>query len=106
MDQQQHGDVLINRINELPKGLKKVKDRNGRLILADGEVTGHAHAIPMTPGTFLYEDEDGTLYLETEQEVTLTHEEHAAQTIEPGIYEVGRVVEVDPFEDAVREVAD
>lgn len=38
------GDVLIERIDKIPSGLKKQKPENGRIILAHGEVTGHAHA--------------------------------------------------------------
>ena len=38
------GDVLIERVGELPKKLKKQEKQN-RVILAHGEVTGHAHEI-------------------------------------------------------------
>ena len=103
---QQHGDVLINKINKLPKNLKKIEPRNGRNILADGEVTGHAHAITDIKNSDLFEDKDGTLYLKCNASVELTHEEHDTQIIEPGIYEIGIVQEVDPFEDIIRKVAD
>ena len=39
------GDVLIERIPSLPANAKKMARENGRVILAHGEVTGHAHAI-------------------------------------------------------------
>ena len=39
------GDVLILRVNSVPDGLKVEPRDNGRVILAYGEVTGHAHAI-------------------------------------------------------------
>lgn len=105
MRQQQHGDVLICRVDEVPSGAKKVKSEAGYLILAEGETTGHAHRITDEPGVELYEA-GGVLYLSAEKQVEVTHEEHHTQTIDPGIYEIGRVVEVDPFEDAIREVAD
>lgn len=38
------GDVAIERISSLPAKLTKVARENGRVILAHGEVTGHAHA--------------------------------------------------------------
>ena len=38
------GDVLIERITKIPNGLKKQQPENGRIILAHGEKTGHAHA--------------------------------------------------------------
>ena len=107
MRKQQHGDVLLNPVSEIPAGLKKVPAQSGRLILAEGEATGHAHAITEAPGVELLEGEDGRLYLRvTGPEVELSHEEHATQTVLPGEYEVGQVVEVDPFERAVRRVMD
>ncbi len=42
------GDVLIERINSLPRKLTKVALESGRVILAHGEVTGHAHAFTAT----------------------------------------------------------
>lgn len=103
---QQHGDVLINPISSLPKNLKKISPRGDRYILADGEATGHAHAIADIANSDLYQDSDGTLYLQCHKSVDLTHEEHHTQTIQPGIYEVGRVVEVDPFDEEIRKVQD
>lgn len=38
------GDVAIERVGSLPAKLTKVARENGRVILAHGEVTGHAHA--------------------------------------------------------------
>src|ERR1700688_418630 len=39
------GDILIVPVDQLPAGLKWIERENGRVILAHGEVTGHAHAI-------------------------------------------------------------
>lgn len=40
------GDVMLVRVKELPDGLKPAKrDQHGRLVLAEGERHGHAHAI-------------------------------------------------------------
>ena len=102
----QHGDVLLFKRDVLPDGLKRQQPKAGRLVLAEGEVTGHAHVIAALDDCDLYADEDGTLYLEVRAEVDLTHEEHATQTIAPGAYRVGRVREVDPFENEVKQVAD
>ena len=105
MNQFQHGDVLGLRVEALPEGVKRVKPRGGRFILADGEATGHAHAITATPDIQLYE-RDGVMYVKCDAPVELTHEEHGAQIIEPGVFEIGQVVEVDPFEDEIRTVMD
>jgi hypothetical protein len=39
------GDVLVRAVSRIPEGLKAVPLDKGRVILAYGEVTGHAHAI-------------------------------------------------------------
>ena len=39
------GDVLIVSVAALPAGVKPRKRESGRVVLAHGEVTGHAHAI-------------------------------------------------------------
>ena len=39
------GDVLVVPVDEIPTGLKKVPREQGRLVLAHGEATGHAHVV-------------------------------------------------------------
>ena len=39
------GDVLIVCVGSLPKGVKERAREAGRVVVAHGEVTGHAHAI-------------------------------------------------------------
>ncbi len=102
----QHGDVLAFRIEKIPSGVKTVVPKSGRHMLAEGEVTGHAHVICDLDNCDLYADENGTLYLEVRNAVDLTHEEHKTQTIEPGAYRIGRVQEIDPFAEEIRQVAD
>ena len=106
MNQQQQGDVLIHRLDKLPKGLKLKTSRQGLLILAEGEATGHSHSVLESEAVSLFEDADGTLFLKVDSPVEVSHQEHNKQMIDKGIYEIGQVVEVDPFEEAVRKVAD
>ena len=42
--QYRQGDVCIERIDALPTNIKPAKLNNGKVILALGEVTGHAHS--------------------------------------------------------------
>lgn len=43
---QRQGDVLFIPINKIPKDAKAVtRDNRGRIVLAEGEKTGHAHAV-------------------------------------------------------------
>ena len=39
------GDVLVHPVDRIPEGLKKVPLDKGRVILAYGERTGHAHVV-------------------------------------------------------------
>jgi hypothetical protein len=100
------GDVLIVPIAKLPAGLKPVEREHGRLVLAYGEVTGHAHAIrdkraalfrdPKLAAIFMHVSGDGP--------VALDHQEHDTIHIPPGDYQVIRQREYTP--DAIRDVAD
>lgn len=104
-----HGDLLI-RPATIPDDVRKVRRTGGRLILAEGEATGHAHAI-LDRTADLYDliapgdvDEMRRRFLRVDAEVALVHEEHATLTIPPGEYEVIRQVEYAPEE--LRVVAD
>ena len=103
--QQQQGDVLLRYVEQVPEGSTVIKAISGRFILAEGEATGHAHAIVATDDCQLYEHE-GTLYLHVKQPVELTHEEHHSQVLDPGIIQVGIVQEYDYLNEMVREVVD
>lgn len=43
--QVRQGDVLIERVGSIPEGAVPVPRDGGRVVLAYGEQTGHAHAI-------------------------------------------------------------
>jgi len=108
-DYQQQGDVLVFDEKKLPKGLSKVgpeKMNKGRWIVAEGEATGHAHAIADTEKVEMWEAEDGTVWLNVIEAVELVHEEHGIQTLEPGVKRIGIVKEIDPFSAEERRVMD
>lgn len=111
----QQGDVLLRMNQVIPINAKEVKPENGRLILASGIHTGHAHAINLSelPEAKLFTtegiplmDESKNLFLLVEKTVQLTHEEHGAIEVKPGIYSIGKVREVDPYTDEIRSVQD
>lgn len=94
------GDLLIKKVEKLPAKLKK---RDG-LVLVEGEATGHAHRLTFGE---VYETNDGpTLFFNLTKPAALVHEEHATIDFEPGIYEVVRQREYDPFEGRNSWVAD
>ena len=93
------GDVLLVRVDRIPAGVRPVAREGGRLVLAAGEATGHAHAV-LESGALLLEDDLEERFLQVLEEggVTLTHEEHAAVRVPPGEYEVRRQREYVPLE--------
>lgn len=100
------GDVLIERIAALPEKTTQIKREAGRIILAHGEATGHAHAI-LEKNVFLHEAENhpGVTFLEIKDAVAaLVHDEHTTISLERGIYRVTRQREYSPQE--IRRVAD
>lgn len=103
--QKQQGDVLFLRIKNLPANVEKLCSHNGKFILAEGEAIGHTHCVENIDNVLF--EKDGTLYLSvSNKETTVMHEEHRAVTLEKGVWEIGNVVEFDPFEDEIRKVAD
>lgn len=97
------GDVYLLRIAKKPAGLTAVTPEEGRLILAKGEATGHHHSVPWNAGT-LEISEGGLMYLTIDELTAVTHQEHGAIELEPGIYRVVRQREYSP--EAIRAVAD
>lgn len=84
------GDVSIFAC-PIPKGAKP-KKIEGRLVLAHGEHTGHAHAFDaavVEAGDIEAYEKDGVTYLRVLRPVDLKHEEHAKHTLSPGEYRVG-----------------
>ncbi len=126
------GDVLLQPVASMPAGCIEVPLDRNRIVLAYGEVTGHAHAIAdhtvdreraLNPALAeklaanaikraatsskarLLQAPNGDRFLEVKEAVNLTHEEHTAHTIPPGIYQAPRQVEyVAP--ELIRPVAD
>ena len=81
------GDVLLFKVQELPSGAQDVTPKNGDVILAFGEVTGHAHRIKRAehPSARIF-DLGAERYLQIAERVALTHEEHSAIFLETGVY--------------------
>lgn len=89
------GDVMLIPAEALPDGLRSVERVNGRLILAEGEVTGHHHSI-VAVGVELLEPEvqeipgivERFLRVCEGDAVALTHQEHDTVTLAPGLWAV------------------
>lgn len=100
------GDVLIERVAEPLNA--EFKPAKGPVILAEGEATGHHHAIREFEGIRI----SGTMNPAIGQEMVLsipapvevTHQEHAPIMLPKGTYRVTRQREYSP--QAIRSVAD
>lgn len=89
------GDVCLVPVTSIPKNAKPVKRDNGRVILAYGEGTGHAHAIVEESAVMLSVAE-GATFVRLAKKAQLLHEEHATIDLPAGDYEVRRQREYSP----------
>jgi hypothetical protein len=93
--QYRQGDVLLvpTELSRFSK-FKNVARNDGRKVLAEGELTGHAHVA--NDNAQLVEI-DGTLYLVVDEPgTTITHEEHPTIEVPAGEYRVQRQRQYNP----------
>ncbi|MGP0091028.1 MAG: hypothetical protein ACLPKB_13865 [Xanthobacteraceae bacterium] len=100
------GDVLLVRVRSIPQALEPVAREMGRVVLAHGEVTGHAHAIRDAHAAMFRDAKGGAIFMNVSGEapVALEHDEHDTIDVPPGTYRVIRQREYSP--ETVRDVAD
>ena len=103
------GDLLIERVDDLePSGTLVSPDATGATVLAEGELTGHRHAIyervTMFRDDALAREIPGGLYVGHVKveggAATILHQEHAPIALGEGTYRVRRQRELEP-KDAV-----
>jgi hypothetical protein len=111
------GDILIERVPSLQTTTPREREK-GRVILAHGEVTGHAHEIEKPKLASLHDVSEamrllgdlgdaGTMTqsgLIVSKDTAVIHQEHATIPLEAGEYIVRRQREYSP--EAIRNVAD
>jgi hypothetical protein len=99
------GDLLIERVDDLePSGTLISPDATGATVLAEGEFTGHRHAIfdrvAMFRDDALALDVPSGLYvghIKVEGgSATILHQEHAPIALGEGTYRVRRQRELEP----------
>lgn len=91
------GDILLVRTGEAAK----VSPAERRVVLKEGEMTGHAHAF-MAESRVSYL---GNTQLAVGAPAALKHEEHSTATVPAGLYDLPRQVEWDDSNEP-RTVAD
>jgi hypothetical protein len=103
------GDLLIERVADVePSGTIVAADATGATVLAEGELTGHRHAIfdrvTMFRDDALAREIPSGLYVGhvkvTGGSATIHHQEHAPVSLAEGTYRVRRQRELEP-KDAV-----
>lgn len=97
-----HGDVILVS-SSIPASSKKKSRTHRGYILAEGEVTGHAHCVQEEIDLF---EKEGKIYIKAMEPFSITHEEHNKVTVPSGEYEVRIAKEYDHFSEEVREVMD
>ena len=115
----QQGDVLLLKVNEETFNANRLNHRTAkhdkRAVLAEGEATGHYHAVYMDDllegaevtlckGGEYSRQNDGIIV--TGAPVELRHEEHNTITLAPGFYLQRIVNEYNHVAQRTREVAD
>lgn len=104
------GDLLIERVEDIdPTGTIVPADSAGVVVLAEGELTGHRHAIndrvTMFRDDALAREIPAGLYIGHlkvgEGGAVITHQEHAPITLLEGTYRVRRQRELEPKDVAV-----
>ena len=92
--------------SELPTNLVPApRDRSGRMILARGEATGHAHVVTGEGLTLLcLPDDIESMFLHVRVYGRVGHEEHAPIPLPAGYYRIVRQREYVPG--SIRPVAD
>jgi hypothetical protein len=99
------GDVLLVPVEGVPEGAVRVP--GSRVVLAEGEATGHAHVVTGRGARLLevpghrvrwgrWVPAARFLVVSGERRVTLRHEEHLPVDLVPGVYEVRRQREYRP----------
>jgi hypothetical protein len=96
------GDVFVIKCGNLPENIKQIRPKNGKAILAEGEATGHHHAVSASHAK-LYAA-GALMYLAVARACYLRHQEHGEIRLPVGNYRVVRQREYSPEE--IRHVAD
>lgn len=79
----QHGDLLLEKVSEIPSDVTRVDVQPG-YVLERGEGI-HTHIFPDVQGIEVFE-KNGEIYVRVTKPTELDHEEHGRQTVKPGIY--------------------
>lgn len=94
MKQVRQGDVLIQPVSKLPDGIKSITPQDNKIVLAEGEVTGHAHVMEAKHvEEFVTGD---SRFVNVHNKTPLKHQEHGDIAVEKGVGKIIRQREYAP----------
>lgn len=83
------GDIVLSPAGNIDLSAGRTIPRSkGRIVLALGERTGHAHVIEASERDVEFIEIAGKRYINVLAPTKIQHEEHAWLDVPPGIYEV------------------
>jgi hypothetical protein len=95
--QYRQGDVLLCAIDEIPLRAMPEPSTDDRVVLAWGELTGHAHVFPAHEARLFRDEASGRAFVAiAEGGAALVHEEHTLIRVPEGQYELRRQREYTP----------
>lgn len=100
MSQYGHGDLYLRCVDvaAIPREVRQRLEAShlAQAILAEGEQTGHVHALTSERPIGLVRDSDMVAYVLLRDAGLLTHQEHGEREIEAGWYVVDTERDYDP----------
>ena len=95
--QYRQGDVLLCAVDGIPAAARPVPRDGDRVVLARGELSGHAHAFAADAAQLFQDNKTRRAFLRIGKEgARLCHEEHGAILVPEGHYELRRQREYAP----------
>lgn len=86
--QYRQGDILFIKLNEKPSGNIIPRDDQNRIVVAEGEATGHAHAIHEDKVTMYRDDVLNRAWVVVDDTADVVHEEHDTVILDSGTWEI------------------
>lgn len=88
-NQFRQGDILFVKANEAPSGDEVARDNQNRVVVAEGEATGHCHAIHHEAVKMFRDNKlDRTWIVVSDNAADVVHEEHDTITLDEGSWRI------------------
>ena len=91
-EQYRQGDILFTKVegkavnHDISNQVER--DERGRIVVAEGEATGHAHAIRDKQATMYRDPVLNRVWVVADEPVKVVHEEHGTIELDSGVWQV------------------